>query len=60
MSAWVLAMVPLFLFGTMMPTNPDYLPVMYQDETGQQLLMFAVVWGSIGIYFIRRIIRIDV
>jgi tight adherence protein B len=60
MSAWVLAMVPLFLFGTMMVTNPEYLPVMYKDETGQKMLMFAVVWSSIGVFFIRRIIRIDV
>ena len=60
MSAWVLAMVPLFLFGAMMITNPEYLPVMYKDETGQQMLMFAVIWSSIGVYFIRRIIRIEV
>lgn len=60
MSAWVLAMVPLFLFGTMMVTNPEYLPVMFKDETGQKMLMFAVVWGTIGVYFIRRIIRINV
>lgn len=60
MSAWVLAMVPLILFGAMMITNPEYLPVMYQDELGQQMLTFAAVWSCIGIYFIRRIIRIEV
>jgi len=60
MSAWVLAMVPLFLFGTMMVTNPEYLPVMFKDDTGQKMLMFAVFWSSIGVFFIRRIIRIDV
>jgi tight adherence protein B len=60
MSAWVLAMVPLILFGAMMFTNPEYLPVMYSDPTGQKMIMFAVVWSSIGIFFIRRIIRIEV
>ena len=60
MSAWVLAMVPLILFGAMMLTNPDYLPVMYKDPLGQQMLGFAVVWSAIGIYFIRKIIRIEV
>lgn len=60
MSAWVLAMVPLFLFGVMNFTNPEYLPVMFKDPTGQQMLAFAVVWGAIGVYFIRRIIRIQV
>ena len=60
MSAWVLAMVPLFLFAVMMFTNPDYLPVMFEDPLGQQMITFAVVWGAIGTFFIRRIIRIDV
>jgi Flp pilus assembly protein TadB len=44
----------------MMLTNPDYLPIMYKDETGQQMLIFAVIWSAIGVFFIRRIIRIDV
>lgn len=60
MSAWVLAMVPLILFGAMMFTNPDYLPVMYNDEMGQKMLTGAVIWASIGVFFIRKIIRIDV
>jgi tight adherence protein B len=60
MSAWVLAMVPMILFGAMMITNPDYLPVMFEDPKGQQLVTFAVVWSAIGIFFIRRIIRIEV
>jgi tight adherence protein B len=60
MSAWVLAMVPLILFGAMMFTNPDYLPVMYNDEMGQKMLTGAVIWASIGVLFIRKIIRIDV
>lgn len=60
MSAWVLAMVPLFLFAVMNFTNPDYLPVMFKDPTGQQMLAFAVIWGAIGVYFIRRVIRIQV
>ena len=60
MSAWVLAMVPLLLFGVMMFTNPEYLPVMFEDPRGQQMLGFACAWGAIGVYFIRRIIRIEV
>jgi Flp pilus assembly protein TadB len=44
----------------MMITNPDYLPVMFEDPTGQQMVTFAVVWSAIGIFFIRRIIRIEV
>lgn len=60
MSAWVLAMVPLVLFGALMVITPDYLPVLFNDPFGQKLIGFAVVWSMIGIYFIRRIIRIEV
>jgi tight adherence protein B len=60
MSAWVLAMVPLILFAAMWFVNPDYLPMLLEDPTGQKLAGFAFVWGAIGIYFISRIIRIEV
>ena len=60
MSAWVLAMVPLILFGVMSFVDPQYLPMLLNDPKGRSLIVFAVVWGSIGVYFIRRIIRIEV
>ncbi len=60
MSAWVLALVPLILFGAMAVMNPDYLPLLFDQPEGQQLAIFAFIWGGIGIYWIRRIIRIDV
>ena len=60
MSAWVLAVVPLILFGAMMMVNPEYLPMLFNDPTGQKLIGFAFVWAAIGVYFIRRIIRIEV
>ncbi len=60
MSAWVLALVPFGLFAFLTVANPTYLPVMLDDELGQKMVVFAAVWSMIGIYFIRRIIRIDV
>lgn len=60
LSAWVLAMVPLALFIVLSVTNPDYLPIMLDDDLGRNLVAFAAVWSIAGIYFIRRIIRIDV
>ena len=60
MSAWVLAMVPLGLFAFLSLANPTYLPMMLEDPTGQQMAAFAAVWSLLGVYVIRRIIRIDV
>jgi tight adherence protein B len=60
MSAWVLAMVPLGLFAFLSIANPTYLPLMLEDPTGQQMALFAAIWSLLGVYVIRRIIRIDV
>jgi len=60
MSAWVLALVPLGLFAFLSIANPTYLPMMLEDPTGQKMAAFAALWSMIGIFVIRRIIRIDV
>lgn len=60
MSAWVLALVPLFLFGVMTITTPTYLPVLLDHETGRKMILFALLMASLGILWIRRILRIEV
>lgn len=60
MSAWVLAMVPLGLFAILMVTSPDYLPVLVNDERGQKMIVGSLISACIGIFWIRRILRIEV
>lgn len=60
MSAWVLATVPLFLFAVLMITSPDYLPVLTDDVRGQKMIAGGLVMAGIGIFWIRRILRIEV
>jgi tight adherence protein B len=60
MSAWVLALVPIALFGVIWITTPDYLPTLVEDPLGRKLLIYGVCSGVVGVYWIRRIIRIDV
>ena len=60
MSAWVLLMVPLVLFVTLWFTTPDYLPVMLDDPRGQRMLMYVGVFGVVGIFWFRKILRIEV
>ncbi len=60
MSAWVLLMVPLVLFVTLWFTTPDYLPVMLDDPRGQRMLMYGGVFGVVGIFWFRKILRIEV
>lgn len=60
MSAWVLAMVPLVLFVVLMITSPDYLPALVDDVRGQKLIVGSMFSAAIGIFWIRRILRIEV
>lgn len=60
LSAWILALVPLILFVAISITSPDYLPHLFKDPMGKNLVAGAVVLGVIGILWIRRILRIQV
>ena len=60
MSAWVLAMVPLVLFVTLWVTTPEYLPVLLDDPRGQKMIVYGFFSGVVGIFWIKRIIRIQV
>jgi tight adherence protein B len=60
MSAWILALIPLVLFGALSITSPDYLTLLFKDPMGKNLVAGALVLGIIGILWIRRILRIEV
>ena len=59
-SAWVLALVPLGLFGVVSITTPSYLPILLEEPVGQKMIGWAAVLALLGILWMRRIIRIDV
>jgi tight adherence protein B len=60
MSAWVLAMVPLVLFLSLWFTSPDYLPTLVNDPRGQKMIAYGFFSGVVGIFWIRKILRIEV
>ena len=60
LSAWILALVPLVLFAVISLTTPEYLPTLTKDPFGQKLIIVGGVMGVIGLFWIRKIIRIDV
>ena len=59
-SAWILALIPLGLFAMLSVTSPGYLPVLLKHPIGHRLLEGSGVLAVIGIYWVRRIIRIEV
>jgi tight adherence protein B len=60
MSAWILALMPFALFAMISITSPDYLPVLLEDETGKKMIAGGAGLGFLGIFWIRRIIRVEV
>jgi tight adherence protein B len=60
LSAWILTLLPIVLFGIIWVTTPTYLPVLLHNPTGQKLLAFGGVMGVLGIAWMRKIIRIEV
>jgi len=60
LSAWILAMVPFVLFVVITVTTPEYLPVLLESPAGVKMIIVGFVMGVVGIFWIRRIIRIDV
>jgi len=60
LSAWILALVPFVLALAVSWKNPDYLPMLVEDPQGVKLITFAFIGMLVGIYWIRRILRIEV
>ena len=60
MSAWVLAMVPLALVVVLSVATPHYLPVLLQKQIGHDLIYGALGLFVIGVFWISRVIRIEV
>ena len=60
MSAWVLVAIPFVLAIAIIVTSPSYLPVLINDPTGHKLIIGAFVAMLIGIFWIKKIIRIQV
>lgn len=59
MSAWILTLVPIILFGVLWITTPEYLPPLLESPTGQNMLIFAGFMMVLAVFWMRRIIRID-
>ncbi len=60
MSGWVLSMTPLVLFGIMWLMQPDYITLLTEHPRGPTLIYTAIGMGTVGVLWIRRLVRIEV
>ena len=60
MSGWILVSMPFVLAAAIVLSSPTYLPLLINEPMGRKLVLGAFVAMLIGIYWIRKIIRIQV
>ncbi|NJD31184.1 MAG: type II secretion system F family protein [Gammaproteobacteria bacterium] len=59
LSAWILALVPITLFGVIWVITPEYLPPLLHDPLGRRLIVTACIMMVVGVLWMRKIIRIE-
>ncbi|MNT97167.1 hypothetical protein D3C72_2394270 [compost metagenome] len=60
MSAWVLVAVPFVLAIVILITTPNYMSMLINDPNGRKMIIGAFSAMLIGIFWIRKIFRIQV
>lgn len=60
MSAWVVGMLPLFLFLFLYAISPDYMSALLESAIGIALLVIAAGSQAIGIAIIRKMLRFKI
>lgn len=60
LSAWILGLLPFVLVLVLQIVNPTFLKVLWTDPFGRQLLGVMFVFMVVGMFWMRKIIRIRV
>lgn len=60
MSAWMLSILPFLLALGLFIINRAYITLLVKEPLGQKLMMCALIWLTIGIFLIKRMIKIKV
>ncbi|WP_370279049.1 type II secretion system F family protein [Pontibacterium sp.] len=60
LSAWILTLVPFALFVMIYFTTPSYLEILVESTDGRELVIAASAAMIIGIFWIRRLLKIEV
>jgi len=60
LSGWILALTPLTLFAILWVLHPEYIAILTKHPQGASLITAAVVMGTIGIIWVRKLVRIEV
>ncbi len=59
-SAYIIGSLPFLMCGLLSVMNYEYMSVMFTDPQGQIALIGAVIWMSIGIFILAKMINFEV
>ncbi len=60
MSAWILGCLPFCVMAMMLLINPGYIALLWTDPIGVRLLWYAAGMIVLGVFWLRKVIRIRV
>lgn len=60
LSAWILTLLPIVLALVINLINPAFMQVLWKDETGIKMIVGVAILMLLGIYWMRKIIKIRV
>ena len=60
MTGYVLLALPAVLCIALSFINPDHMNLLFRERMGQMLLMAALVMQTIGYFWIRQVVKIEV
>jgi tight adherence protein B len=60
LSAWILAVIPLFTAVMIYFINPRFFDAFYENPAGKYVLAIGITWMIVGIFVMKRLIEIRV
>lgn len=60
LSAWILGVLPFGLAAVLNLVNPGFMTLLWIDPVGQQMLKGMLMLMAVGVFWIRRVVRIKV
>jgi tight adherence protein B len=60
MSAWVLILVPFFLFAVLFISNPEYIRILIVEPVGKKLILAGLTLLTLGSLWIRRMLNLQI
>ena len=60
MTGYMLAVLPLLLFGILWSMNADYMRILFTDPMGKLVVIIGIVMQIVGYFWIRRVVDIEI